>query len=219
MRGMSRAHAGIALAAVAMVLSGCGAQGGDPAASADGTAASPGVGAPSTGGDGGTGTDARSGGGSRVSTHDAVAKPPKGAYDDTSGTKLGSPHGQQQVLAHLPGTSKTSCVSVGSRSVVRSGPIGMGSFSQARKVFAAAKTPYNAEPSFFYVIPRQRGAASATVVATHAGRPPVTVHVRHLESAAQWHYFPVHLQIPARGSWRFSVTVGADRGCFVATFS
>jgi len=217
MRGMSRARAGVALAAVAMVLSGCGAQGGDPAASAGGTVASPGAGTPSTGA--GTGTDVRSGHGSRPSAHDAVAKPPKGAYDDTSGTEVRGPRGQQQVLAHLPGPTRTSCVSVGVKSVVRSGPIGMGSFSQARKVFARARTPYNAAPSFFYVIPRDRTAVSATVVATRPGRAPVTVRSRDLESAAQWRYFPVHLQIPARGTWRFSVTVGEDRGCFLATFS
>jgi len=217
MQAMSRAQAGVALAAVAMVLSGCGAQGGDQAASAAGAPAAPGVGSPSAAP--GTGTGERSGEGSRTTAHDAVAKPPKGAYDDTSGTKARHAHGQQRVLAHLPGPTRTSCVSVGPRSVVRSGPIGMGSFSQARKVFAQARTPYNAAPSFFYVIPRDGTAASATVVATRAGRAPVTVHSRDLESAAQWHYFPVHLQIPARGSWRFSVTVGAEHGCFVATFS
>jgi hypothetical protein len=48
---------------------------------------------------------------------------------------------------------------------------------------------------------------------------PVTVRSRALESAAQWHYFPVHLQIPSRGTWRFQVTIGGDRGCFVASFT
>jgi hypothetical protein len=97
----------------------------------------------------------------------------------------------------------------------------MGSFSSARSAFAKAKTPYNAAPSFFYVIPHSRTASNVTVVATRPGTrvAPVRVHSRHLESAAQWRYFPVNIQIPTRGTWRFQVTVDGARGCFVASFA
>ena len=84
-----------------------------------------------------------------------------------------------------------------------------------------ARTPYNAAPSFFYVIPHSRTARAVTVVASRPGThvAPVRFRSRHLESAAQWRYFPVHLQIPSRGTWRFQVTVDGDRGCFVASFT
>ena len=77
------------------------------------------------------------------------------------------------------------------------------------------------DPSTIYVIPHSRTATAVTVVASRPGTrvTPVTVRSRALESAAQWHYFPVHLQIPSRGTWRFQVTVGGDRGCFVASFT
>jgi hypothetical protein len=224
--GMSRARTGVTLVAAATILAGCGAQGGDPSASTGGAGGTDAVGAGTTlapnGATQSTHSDGRSGapsattGGSR-----AVGKPPKGAYDDTTGTRTGKPHLQTSVLAHLPGPTRSACVSVGSRSVVRSGPLGMGSFSSARSAFAQAKTPYNAAPSFFYVIPRSRTAGAVTVVATRPGvrTAPVTVHSRDLEPAAQWHYFPIHLQIPSRGTWRFQVTVDGDRGCFVVSFT
>lgn len=224
MRGMSRALAGVALAAAAMVLAGCGGQGTETAGTnGESTGAAGGgrdAGITSGGAAGTTGGAAR--GDDTGSTDRAVSKPPpRGSYDDTSGTRTGTPHTQGAVLAHLPGPSQSTCVPVGARSVVRSGQIGMGSFADARSVFAKAKTPYNAAPSFFYVIPHSRTAAAATVVATRPGSrlSPVEVRSSHLEKAAQWRYFPVHLQIPSRGTWRFEVTVDGDRGCFVATFT
>jgi hypothetical protein len=228
MRAMSRARAGVALAAAAMVLAGCGGQGNVAAGSSgssggqgDGGAASAG-GAARAADRGDARGDARDDARGAVSgaTDRAVGKPPRGSYDDTSGTRTGTPHAQGAVLAHLPGPSRSTCVPVGERSVVRSGQIGMGSFADARSVFAKAKTPYNAAPSFFYVIPYDRAATAVTVVATRPGSrlAPVVVRSSHLEKAAQWRYFPVHLQIPSRGTWRFQVTVDGDRGCFVASF-
>ena len=225
MRGTGRARAVVALAAAATILAGCGAHGGrqggsDPAATSEGA---------TVGAVGGAGAVAAGGGASPSSSPDgqagatgrAVGRPPAGAYDDTTGSRGGKPRTQGAVLAHLPGSTRSTCVSVGARSVVRSGQIGMGSFSQARSTFAKARTPYNAAPSFFYVIPHSRTATAVTVVASRPGTrvTPVTVRSRALESAAQWHYFPVHLQIPSRGTWRFQVTVGGDRGCFVASFT
>jgi hypothetical protein len=222
MGAMSRVRAGVALIGVATVLAGCGAQAGNaPVASGDGasagaagsvTAGNPQDTRPSTD----PGTPA-----SGAPDDRAVGKPPRGAYDDTTGSRTRNPRTQGAVLAHLPGPARSTCVSVGTRSDVRSGQIAMGSFARARSDFAKARTPYNAAPSFFYVIPHSRTARAVTVVASRPGThvAPVRFHSRQLESAAQWHYFPVHLQIPSRGTWRFQVTVDGDRGCFVASFT
>ncbi len=56
----------------------------------------------------------------------------------------------------------------------------------------------------------------ATRLGSHAA--PVRVRTDDVEKAAQWRYFPIHLQIPATGTWRFQVTAGAEHGCFVASF-
>ena len=223
MRGMRGARVCVALLAAATVLAGCGAQGGGGSAGTTGGAAAAdtvvaGGGASQAGPDAPSGTTTS---GATGNDDRAVGKPPPGAYDDTSGTRTGKPRAQGAVLAHLPGPARSTCVTVGARSVVRSGQVGMGSFSQARSVFAQAKTPYNAAPSFFYVIPRHRAAGAVTVVASRPGTQVAPVRVRSddLESAAQWRYFPIHLQIPSRGTWRFQVSVDGDRGCFVASFT
>jgi hypothetical protein len=224
MRGMSGVRASVALLAAATILAGCGAQGGGGSAGTTGGAAAADTVVAGGGASQSAGPDAPPGttnSGATGNDDRAVGKPPPGAYDDTSGTRTGNPRAQGAVLAHLPGPSRSTCVTVGARSVVRSGEVGMGSFSQARSVFAQAKTPYNAAPSFFYVIPRNRTAGAVTVVASRPGTgvAPVRVRSDDLESAAQWHYFPIHMQIPSRGTWRFQVSVDGDRGCFVASFT
>jgi hypothetical protein len=217
MQALSRARTGVALVAAATVLAGCGGQGDGGATSGGGSAnAGPGVVADVGGGASGTTSDSTQ----VVGKGSTSGKPPRGAYDDTSGTRTGKPRTQRAVLARLPGPSRSTCVSVGARSVVRSGAVGMGSFAQAIALFDQAKTPYNAAPSFFYVIPHSRTASAVTVVASRpgTGTAPVVFRSRHLESAAQWHYFPVHIQIPSRGQWRFQVSVDGDHGCFLASF-
>jgi hypothetical protein len=147
--------------------------------------------------------------------------PPKGSYDDTSGTKAHPPKNQIAVLQHLPGVHASRCVTVGDRTDVRSGSIAMGNFALARQNFRTASSAYNADPSFFYVIPRSRAAKAVTVVATRLGgrHAPVRIRSRQVEQAAQWNYFPIQIQLPNTGTWRFRVTTGAEHGCFDASFT
>jgi hypothetical protein len=147
--------------------------------------------------------------------------PPKGSYDDTSGTKAHPPKNQIAVLQHLPGVHASRCVTVGNRTDVRSGSIAMGNFALARQNFRTASSAYNADPSFFYVIPRSRAAKAVTVVATRLGgrHAPVRIRSRQVEQAAQWNYFPIQIQLPNTGTWRFRVTTGAEHGCFDASFT
>jgi hypothetical protein len=158
---------------------------------------------------------------SGATSSSARAKPTKGAHDDTSGSQAGPPKNQTAVLARLPGAASERCVEVGSRPDVRSGQVAMGNFALARTNFKAAKSAYDSDPSFFYVVPFSRATRSVTVVATRLGTPaaPVTVHSEQVEHAAQWRYFPIQVQIPTSGTWRFRVTSGTDHGCFDASFT
>ncbi len=151
----------------------------------------------------------------------ADTKLPKGAYDDTSGTRAKKPKNQAAVLKQFPGVGAGRCVKVGSRTDVRSGRTAMGNFVLARKNFGAAKSAYDADPSFFYVVPFSRAAHSVTVVATRLGASskPVRVSSHQREEAAQWNYFPIEIQLPASGTWRFRVTTGSEHGCFDASFA
>jgi hypothetical protein len=155
------------------------------------------------------------------SSPSANTKPPKGTYDDTSGTRAKKPKNQAAVLKQIPGVAAGRCVNVGSRTDVRSGRTAMGNFVLARKNFGAAKSAYDADPAFFYVVPFSRSARSVTVVATRLGAhsTPVRVSTRQREEAAQWNYFPIQIQIPASGTWRFRVTTGSEHGCFDASFA
>lgn len=216
-------------ALLAAGLTGCGSHAtGSPQAGGDATATSgQGTGDRANGDGTHTGThtgaeprhDATPGGGSSPSPS-ADGTLPKGSYDDTSGTRAKAPKNQAAVLSALPGVAAGGCVKVGSRTDVRSGRTAMGNFALARQNFTRAKSAYTAEPSFFYVVPYSRATHSITVVATRLGghARPVTVRSRQLEQAAQWNYFPIQIQIPASGTWRFQVTTGADHGCFEASF-
>jgi hypothetical protein len=210
---------GVVLAAA---LAGCGSH---PSTGADGSPRSTGstgpTGQPSTrhhDAKGGSTPDASSSDGTSPSAGGVL---PKGAYDDTSGTRTKAPKNQAAVLTHLPGVAAGRCAKVGSRTDVRSGRTAMGNFAQARKNCGAAKSAYDADPSFFYVVPFSRATRSVTVVATRLGSnaTPVRVRSHQREEAGQWNYFPIQIQIPASGTWRFRVTTGSEHGCFDASFA
>jgi hypothetical protein len=203
-------------------LAGCGSHAKE-STGAGGAPATPGqsTSAQSGGNDQGTGdgtSDTSPSGGSSPS---AGGKLPKGSYDDTSGTPAKKPKNQAAVLKQFPGVAAGRCVKVGTRTDVRSGRTAMGNFALARKNFGAAKSAYDADPSFFYVVPFSRSARSVTVVATRLGAhsTPVRVSTQQREEAAQWNYFPIEIQIPASGTWRFRVTTGSEHGCFDASFA
>lgn len=150
--------------------------------------------------------------------HDGA--PGKGAYDDTSGTPGKAPNNQSAVLTHLPGSKAPGCVTVGSRTDVRSGRMAMGNFADARAAFAKAKSAYDAKESFFYVIPMSRSVKSVTVTATRlGGGTPVHVRSTDVEQAAQWNYFPIHITLPESGTWRFRVVSAGAKSCFDASFA
>jgi hypothetical protein len=148
-----------------------------------------------------------------------TASAPATTYDDTSGSTAAKPKNQRRVLTGLPGSASGGCVQVGARTDVRSGALAMGNFADARAKFHATKGAYDADPSFFYVIPTSRTAKHLTVRISGGRGAPVTVHVNHLEDAAQWLYFPVSVKLPHAGRWRFDVVAGAQHGCFEAAFA
>ncbi len=147
---------------------------------------------------------------------------PKGSYDDTTGTRARQPKSQNAVLAQLSGSSTSrGCVAVGNRTDVRAGSVAMGNFADARAKFRSAKNAYVADESFFYVIPSSRSVGRVTVTATRPGRAgaPVRTTSTHAEQAAQWKYFPIHLTLPASGTWRFHVSTPTASSCFDARFT
>ena len=104
---------------------------------------------------------------------------------------------------------------------MRAGSVAMGNFADARAKFRSAKNAYVADESFFYVIPSSRSAGRVTVTATRLGRAgaPVRATSTHAEQAAQWKYFPIHLTLPASGTWRFHVSTPTASSCFDARFT
>jgi hypothetical protein len=152
----------------------------------------------------------------------AAAGLPKGSYDDTTGTRARHPKNQNAVLSQLPGASSArGCVVVGNRTDVRGGALAMGNFADARAKFRHAKNAYVADESFFYVIPASRSVGRVTVTATRPGRSgaPVRATSTDPEQAAQWKYFPIHLTLPASGTWRFHVSTPTASSCFDARFT
>ena len=188
------------------------------------------LGASSASSSGAQGSSSSKSGGSSVgsSTHQgsgaraAAGHLPRGSYDDTTGTKARQPKNQNAVLAQLPGASTSrGCVAVGNRTDVRAGSVAMGNFADARARFRRAKNAYVADESFFYVIPSSRSVGHVTVTATRLGRvgAPVRATSTHAERAAQWTYFPIHLTLPASGTWRFHVSTPTASSCFDARFT
>ena len=145
---------------------------------------------------------------------------PPGSYDDTSGTANGTPRTQTAVLTHLPGPAVARCVVVGARHDVRSGALAMGDFAAARATYAQTNGAYDAQPTHLYVIPESRSTRSATVTLTRigGGAAPIRVRSDHAADAAQWRFFPVALAITRPGTWRIKAASGSAHGCFVVTF-
>jgi hypothetical protein len=173
---------------------------------------------PSTSSGSPAGSKTNQGSGARA----AAGHLPKGSYDDTTGTRARQPKSQNAVLSQLPGASTSrGCIAVGNRTDVRAGSVAMGNFADARARFRSAKNAYVADESFFYVIPSSRSVGRVTVTATRPGRAgaPIRTTSTHAEQAAQWKYFPIHLTLPASGTWRFHVSTPTASSCFDARFT
>lgn len=121
----------------------------------------------------------------------------------------------------MHGSSSSKCVVVGDQADVRSGAIGMGNFATARETFRKAKgAAYDADPSFFYVIPQSRKLSRVTVTATSSAvKNKIKFKTSQVEDAAQWKYYPIHIKLTANGTWRFKVVAGGATGCFQAKFT
>lgn len=145
---------------------------------------------------------------------------PPGSYDDTSGTTNRPPTTQTVVLTHLPGSTASRCVVVGNAHDIRSGALAMGDFASARATYAQVKGAYDAQPTHLYVIPEARTAKSASVTLTRVGggATPIRVRSKHAEEAAQWRFFPIEFALTRPGTWQIRVVSGSAHGCFVVTF-
>lgn len=212
---MTRRHRTIAVLALVLVSSGCGAGGvthANPNASSTSLATpiNPSTVAPHR--------RSSTSSSSTTAVNNRVAPP--GSYDDTSGTTNGTPRTQTAVLTHLPGPAVARCVVVGASHDVRSGALAMGDFAAARATYAQTNGGYDAQPTHLYVIPESRSTRSATLTLTRigGGAAPIRVRSDHAADAAQWRFFPIALAITRPGTWRIRAASGSAHGCFVVTF-
>jgi hypothetical protein len=125
------------------------------------------------------------------------------------------------VLASVPGSSSSSCESVGTHTDLRSGAIAAGNFAHARAQYTQTATSTEAPKVDLYVIPQHAAHLSTltiTIDPTGAGAT-TTLTSKSVQQADAWSYFAVQLPVPAPGSYQLTMVSGADRGCFLITFS
>lgn len=132
-----------------------------------------------------------------------------------------APKTQDLVLNKLPGNSKAStCVTVGSQRDVTSGAIAMGNFQMARKSYKS-QHGHSQQPTVnLYVIPKHRSMPGVriTMTPTTGKGKARTIKSKSVEQADVWKYYGIQLPVPSSGTWRLTVTSGADRGCFNVNF-
>jgi hypothetical protein len=147
--------------------------------------------------------------------------PPESAPYPTTGRGAEPVSDQTKVLGSLPGIAKSTCAQVGTHADLRSGGIGMGNFETARRDFAEQFGKTEVPQLNMYIIPQHtKHLTSATVRVDPPGSgQPSTIVVKDVEQADIYRYFPLTLPVRSPGSYRLSVTSGADRGCFIVTFS
>jgi hypothetical protein len=128
---------------------------------------------------------------------------------------------QSTVLASLPGSTSSSCESVGSHTDLRSGSIAAGNFAHARAQYTETAATTEAPQVDLYVIPRQAAKlTSVTITVDPTGNgPTTTLTSKSVEQADAWSYFAVQLPVPAPGNYQLTMVSGPDRGCFLLTFS
>lgn len=131
-----------------------------------------------------------------------------------------APKTQGLVLDKLPGSKANACVSVGSQRDVTSGTIAMGNFQTARKSYKS-QHGHSEQPTVnLYVIPMHRSMPGVRITMTpiKAKGKTRTIKSTDVEQADIWSYYGVQLPVPSAGTWRLTVTSGADRGCFNVSF-
>jgi hypothetical protein len=128
---------------------------------------------------------------------------------------------QSTVLASLPGSTSSSCQTVGSHTDLRSGSIAAGNFAHARAQYTQTVASTEVPEVDLYVIPQHAAKLTTltiTIDPTGAG-PTTTLVSKSIEQADEWSYFAVQLPVPAPGGYQLTMVSGADRGCFLVTFS
>lgn len=128
---------------------------------------------------------------------------------------------QGAVVARLPGPADGSCVVVGGRNV-RSGEIGAGDFSLARRQYKAGGKGVEPAKVSLNVIPAHPGKmAGVTMTMTRLRKPVFTYDhsstITHTESGVQFYFLTFNVEQP--GSWRLKITAGKDEGCFDVAFN
>jgi len=127
--------------------------------------------------------------------------------------------GRQTVLFdRLPGNTSGACETVGDRRDVKSGGFVGGAFDDARKSYGKVRPGMGRKQVRLYWMPEHtKPMAGLTVTATSSGQK-VRVTQRHVADVEQWKFYDTNITLPQGGSWRFQVSSGPDRGCFVASF-
>ncbi|HZJ06915.1 MAG TPA: hypothetical protein VFD59_15780 [Nocardioidaceae bacterium] len=127
--------------------------------------------------------------------------------------------GRQTVLfGRVPGNASAACVVVGGRRDVKSGGFVGGPFDDARRSYGTMRPGLERKQVRLYWVPQHaKPMGGVTVTATSAGKR-VRVTQRSVADAEQWKFYDTVITLPRGGSWRFQVSSGADRGCFVASF-
>lgn len=128
---------------------------------------------------------------------------------------------QDAVVARLPGPADGSCVTADGRNF-RSGGIGAGDFSVARREYKAGGTGVEPATVTLNVIPAHPGSMSGVKMTMTRLRKPVytydhTSTTTRTESGVQFYELVFSVQQP--GSWRLKIVAGQDAGCFDVAFN
>jgi hypothetical protein len=128
---------------------------------------------------------------------------------------------QSTVLASLPGTTSATCEDVGSHTDLRSGSIAAGNFAHARAQYTQTVASTEVPELDLYVIPQHAAKLTTLTITmdpTDSGATK-TLTSTSVQQADAWSYFAVQLPVPAPGGYQLTMVSGADRGCFLVTFS
>jgi hypothetical protein len=128
---------------------------------------------------------------------------------------------QSSVLGALPGSSSTSCATVGTHTDLRSGSVAMGNFVLAGKQYRTEARKSGIPEVGLYLIPQHAKhlkRATLTLDPRGSGKSK-TITTRSVEDTDTSRYFAVQLPVAAPGTYQLSVVSGQDHGCYVVTFS
>ncbi len=125
---------------------------------------------------------------------------------------------QTALFENLPGNTTGACENVGGERDVKSGGFVGGAFDDARKSYGKVRQGMGRKEVRLYWMPlHAKPMGGVTVTATSGGKS-VRVTQRVVADLEQWKFYDTNITLPQGGSWRFQVSSGADRGCFVASF-